>query len=154
MTDFRENMIFHTEKVYDAKSIYDCNEFDIYICGSDQVWHGITSYGELDCGLWLKFVKGSSIKISYAASISLSQIPEQAEPLIRDALKDFRAISIREVSDKKKIEEILGENKKVEWVLDPTLLLSRNEWEQIETENKYSGEKYIFVYLLGDKKRR
>lgn len=145
--DFRENCIAHTEKIYDGKSIYLCNEFDVYICGSDQIWHGISKYGNLNDGFWLKFVKEDKIKISYAASISLPGIPKQAEKYICEALKGFKAISVRENNDKKVIQRIVKD--KVECVLDPTLLIDREEWDKLSRETVISNREYIFAYLIG-----
>lgn len=38
-----------------------------------------------------------------------------------------------------------------EWVLDPTLLLSAEEWNEVSTENPVKGP-YVFAYILGDRK--
>lgn len=150
MVEFREG-VSHTDRIYNIDTIYECDEFDIYICGSDQVWHGITSYSELNKGYWLRFVKGGALKISYAPSIALGSIPKGANSKIKEALEDFQAISVREKNDREQLEKIMC-GRKIEWVLDPTLLLDQNDWDQIATKNLFPSEKYIFAYLLGDKK--
>ena len=42
-------------------------------------------------------------------------------------------------------------DKKIEWVLDPTLLLSADEWNEVAAENPVKGP-YVFAYILGNRK--
>ena len=42
--DFRTNCIPHTMSVYNQYNIEKCEDFDIYITGSDQVWRQVTTY--------------------------------------------------------------------------------------------------------------
>lgn len=148
---FRNDRILHTVKVYNEASIDECTEFDAFICGSDQIWSDVTSYNDLDRAYWLRFVPSTKKKISYAASISRSKIPISMQSKVKEALVDFDGISVREEKDKKNIEEIIS--KPVNWVLDPTLLLKRSDWEKVAKDTPYKGERYIFAYLLGDKRK-
>ena len=148
---FRDS-IPHTTITYDNKSITNCTDFDIYITGSDQVWNiGVANY--FSVFHWLSFVTKDKKKISYAASISKMDFPKELYPKVRKLLSDYSAISVREKQDKELLDKILGKGK-VRWVLDPTLLLSRKEWDEQCTTNPFKDKKYVFVYLLGDNKKQ
>lgn len=145
---FRES-IPHTATAFDLKTIRTCNDFDVYIAGSDQVWNP----SWYDDAFLLKFVPAGKVKMSYAASIAKKMLTETECERFRDALKDFSAISVRE-SDAVELLQGLTE-KTVELVLDPTLLLNKQEWAQ-KCEGTCPADKYIFCYFLGgaDKQRK
>lgn len=144
---FKES-IPHTSENYNGDSIFTCNYFDVYITGSDQVWNlGTSLY--LSPFYWLYFVDSEKIKISYAASTGMKTIPPKKYKEIRNALKSFNSISVREKNDVHMINQIIGENR-AKWVVDPVFLIQRYDWLKIKKENPFANEKYIFAYLLGD----
>ena len=143
---FRECIIDCTDRVYDSSTIYECNDYDAYITGSDEVWRIFGN--SLNPAYWLLFVPSNKIKISYAASLSMVEIPNSIRDSVKIALSDYTGISVRQNTDKECISKLA--NRPVEWVLDPTLLLDVKEWESISEKNNYRSEKYIFTYLLGD----
>ncbi len=149
VSSFQYEKIPHSRNVYSIQNVSDCeNNYDVFVCGSDQIWR--IGWGYLNPAYWLTFVDGKQKKkISYAASISMREIPESEKDLVRDALKDYTAISVRESQGRHLLEEILGKEKNVDWVVDPTMLLTRKEWEKI-MEPCSIKESYIFAYLLGD----
>ena len=63
-------------------------------------------------------------------------------------------ISVRELSGVNIVKEISGKNAEI--VLDPTLLLTRKEWDNLDKRNRMIEEKYIFCYFMakGQKKRK
>jgi hypothetical protein len=148
--DFRENVICHSDRVYDDNSISECQSYDALITGSDQVW--LCNVKNLHPGFWLSFANKKVKKISYAASVSMNEIPVEFHDFIRHALDSFNAISVRESSDVKLIGDIIGKEKEIIQVLDPTLLLERIDWFNLCAPNPYRGRKYVFAYLLGAKK--
>lgn len=118
--------------------------YDAYVCGSDQIW----SPYMFDPAFYLDFVpqnKGIR-KIAYAPSIGVTQRAaitlEQCKMM---AAIDY--VSCREQEGAKLLSKIL--NRKVPVVLDPTLMLDRAEWEQIQSniDLPYDG-KYILTYFL------
>ncbi len=97
----------------------------------------------------LSFAK-SEQKISYAASFGVSSIPEEKKPFFSNALNDFHRISVRE---KKGAEIVSGlTDKKCSVVLDPVLLLNRDEWKKIEKETN-TGKPYVLLYFIDEKER-
>lgn len=147
---FRESVISHSDKIYDNETIKNCQAYDVLITGSDQVW--LCNVNNFHPGFWLSFADNRVKKISYAASVSMNEIPFELHGFIRNALKSFDAVSVREKNDVKIIKDIIGEEKDVSCVLDPTFLLERTEWECLCEKNPFHGNQYIFVYLLGAKK--
>ncbi|SFI04058.1 Polysaccharide pyruvyl transferase [Pseudobutyrivibrio sp. OR37] len=137
----------HTNIIYDENTIDECDDFDIYITGSDQVWN-LTLNDYYKKFYWLTFVK-SGIKASYAASISSKNIPNNYKNLIKKWLYDYDYISVREKSDVNNLTNIIND-KNIEWVMDPTLLLETEQWEKIAEPNSYQNEKYVFCYFLGN----
>lgn len=125
------------------------SSFDAIIVGSDVVWsQGRNKVGRIR---FLDFdTKKTYRKISYAASFGKEWIPEENEKYVINCLEKFDAISVRELST---VSFLKNYNIKSFHVVDPTLLLSRNEWEALESMpsgTKYSLTeiKYIFCYLL------
>lgn len=141
--EFNDQMIPHS-KVYTEKNIYTCvNQYDAFITGSDQVWHPLAC-----CDAYLlKFVPSEKIKISYAASVATDILSPECRGRYRNAFLDYRAISVREQETVELLQDISPVP--VEWTLDPTLLLTKAQWEEIATPY-IPTEKYIFCYFLGD----
>lgn len=128
----------------------DISEFvktmDVIVLGSDQVWHP----SNLEMNYFtLNFVPINIKKNSYAPSFGVSNLTNiQAKKTI-DFLKRFDAISVRELSGKKIIKDLIG--KDVEIVCDPTLLLSSDEWNGVLNVSKpLVNNKYILCYFIGD----
>lgn len=121
------------------------SDFDILIVGSDQIWTEWITDG-LDPVYLLDF-KTSANKVSYGASINIGKIPEECKEIFQRCLGDFKYISVREESLKKSIEATLNMN--AEKVLDPTLLLPSEFYEELIPEiNKKN--KFVLAYFLSD----
>lgn len=147
--DFSKRYIkFSREKFYSNKDLINCNKnYDIFIAGSDQVW----SYycAGFDTAYFLDFVKDNHKKNSYAASFGVESIPNQYISKYNELLKDFNNISVREEQGAEIVKSITKREATV--VLDPTLLVTKEQWNEISPENNQS-EKYILVYLLAETK--
>ena len=140
---FNQNRIPHS-RVYNDDTIDEAaREYDAFIAGSDQVWNPLwyTPAYRLD------FVPQGKIKFSYAASISRESLSEEEQIVFRQSLSEYTAVSVRE----KRAVELLAPlvPKEIEWVVDPTLLLSREDWDMVAIE-RLIPEKYVFCYFLGD----
>lgn len=118
--------------------------YKMYMCGSDQIW----ASNVLDEVYLLSFAEDDTPKFSYASSVGLPNIPADKKDLYLRNLKRFDKITVREKQGADLLGQLLGEN--IEWVLDPTLLLSADEWRQIARYYSVPEEKYIFCYLLGE----
>lgn len=117
---------------------------DVFISGSDQVWNHKDP--KLDRFL-LDFVPDKNCKVSYAASMGNSDLPEEKKAKFSKGLERFDAISVRE----QEVVELLQPltNKKVNVHCDPAFLLTAEEWRTIEKPVKgVVPGKYILCYML------
>ena len=129
---------------YDFNKIESMNKyFDIFVCGSDQVW----APSCLDDAYLLTFTAPEKKRIAYAPSLGLLSIPEHQKPLYRKALATFDALSIRERKGAEILKQDFGLNVPV--VLDPTLLFTADEWLKMMKLPGKRNENVIFCYLLG-----
>lgn len=123
------------------------NKYDYFICGSDQVWN--YTFKSFNDDYFLNFSEKER-NISYAASFGINNINAKNVERYKVGLNNFKYISVREYSAKKIINEI-DNSLKVEVVVDPTLLLPIEQWNQLVKKSKISiNYKYILVYMLGD----
>lgn len=114
--------------------ITSAKDFDVYICGSDQIWNPTL----INKRYYLDFVPHEKKKISYAPSLGTNIIPRYMWSKYQDLLKDFYAISTREKGSATILSNIL--KRKVEHVLDPTFLLSPSEWSKQANETECPQE--------------
>lgn len=120
------------------------HEYDTYIVGSDQVWNP-SIYSSL-LPYMLDFAPKGKRRISYASSFGVSRIEEEQKEFYKDYLSKFYAIAVREKNAVGLVKELSG--KDATWVLDPTLLLSKDEWMKIAKFPYEIKENYILVYEL------
>ena len=119
-------------------------EYDVYITGSDQLWN--PRYCGGDPVFILNFAPDDAKKISYAASIGVDALPVELIKSYRTFLSRYQYISVREQSSIKIIQSLI--DKKVYNVLDPTLLLTRDQWNVIACKKRIVKKKYILCYFL------
>lgn len=136
----------------DTLSEIPSSEFDAIVVGSDQVWRKPYFGGhERIENAFLAFTDGWNIKrVAYAASFGRSDIIEYNEYEKHSCAqwaKFFDAISVREDSGIDICKREFG----VEAVslLDPTLLLSRADYEGI-SKAKCSSKAKLFYYILDE----
>ncbi len=127
--------------------------FDVYVCGSDQIWNTKLNFnknGEPDSSYFLDFADKKSKKISYASSMGQHyHLTDSEQEKIKDLLKDFTTISVRENCAQEVLSQLL--KREVFHVLDPTLLISKEEWlEALGIDKNYRSQKenYILVYSI------
>lgn len=135
-----------SEKQYNSPEQLKLNapQYDVYITGSDQLWNPRHCNG--DPAFMLHFAPDNALKISYAASIGSNKMPDELHPLFKELLSRYAHIAVRENSGVQVIREITGKDATV--VLDPTLLLSKEQWNEIAAPKRQFKKKYILCYFL------
>lgn len=124
-------------------------EADVYCSGSDQIW-GKIGTEDYDESYFLEFAKGRKC-IAYASSFGKTELNENLNKNLDRLLGKYTKILVREDSAKKILKDRNFTN--VEQVLDPTLLLSKEEWiELANISKKKINEKYVLIYQLHDNK--
>lgn len=120
--------------------------YDTVIVGSDQIWSPMSLTNMF---FNLLFVDDAVTKVSYASSFGVSEIPEFQWKATGVYLNRFAKIGVRELQGKKIVETL--SDKKATVVADPTMLLSRKEWEEeILDARPNESDPYIFCYFLGN----
>lgn len=145
---FNKQFIRHSKGVvavdYCSPGLGDC--YDKFVIGSDQVWNPLFgSNGPADYLPGVAFSK----KIAYAASFGVTSLGE-AEADVARLLCDIPFISMREHAGAEIVERLTG--RPVPVVLDPTMLLSPDEWTRVARKpaKVTEGAPFVFKYALGD----
>ena len=124
-------------------------KFDAYVVGSDQVWR--PKYSPCLANHFLGFIDGTvnPKRISYAASFGVDNwefTPEQTDEC-RKLLAKFNAVSVREDSAVKLCKQNFGIE--ATQVLDPTLLVSKEEYIRLVETDKIPGcNGSLLTYVL------
>ena len=119
---------------------------DLWIVGSDQVWRpwcspNIGNY-------FFDFLDDTTPRIAYAASLGTDQweISEEQTRIVRTLAKKFKAISVREKSGVELCRRYLGVE--AHHVLDPTMLLTAEDYLSLTNENDHPDGRYMATYIL------
>jgi polysaccharide pyruvyl transferase WcaK-like protein len=122
--------------------------YDCVVVGSDQIWRTQEYEGKhvgIDPMYLCTNIPNTTRCISYAASMGIISLTSADEHVIRTSLKNFNTILVRENSLKQLVES-LGYSAHV--VLDPTLLLTKQQWNQLIPSHRYSQKPYVLFYEL------
>ena len=131
------------------------NDYDILMVNSDQIWR--KKYLEIFYDFaFLCFSRNWTIyKFVYGASLGTSKwnFNKTEEDLVKDCLKSFKGISVREKGAVNRVEEHLGF--KPVFVLDPTFLIEKKYYINLINDYKdfnFDNKNYIFTYLFSEEK--
>ena len=146
---FKKERLILSEKEYLNDNFNElASDYDGIIVGSDQVW-SLRCNGN-DLNYFLPFESKKAKKYSYAASIGSDEISDELENAIKKYLPDFKEISLREKSGKDAIEKKI--NKDIFVNCDPTLLLTKKDWEILCKKRLIIGD-YVLLYMLYEDKK-
>ena len=126
------------------------NDYDFLIVNSDQTWRKFDDFF-YDYGFLQFAEKWNITKFVYGASLGYNYwtLTKKDEVIIKNLLKKFRAVSVREKGSIKLINKHLGINPVL--VLDPTLLINKKYYLNLVKNYKgniNASEKYIFNYSI------
>lgn len=114
--------------------------FDVCVVGSDQTWSGLNSY------FFLRWAPKDAKRISIAPSVGHKQFNDNDVETIKSWLKDFDLVTVREDNG---VELCVKAGRPdVKKILDPTFLLSSDEYSRIELPHNVR-KPFILLYLLG-----
>lgn len=123
-------------------------DYDCVICESDVIWSPGFCGGHFDKSFFLASKSMQNMKkIAYAPSMANGNLNKEQEKEIRELLKYPDMISCRESYEKYILERYT--TKPVEHVLDPVMLLNKEDYLEICAE-KILAEKYLLLYLPVD----
>lgn len=120
----------------------ECENYDCIVCGSDQTWNLDPSIRYETPLYYLNFPKKQR-RITYATSFgSWVNKFETREKELLPWIKQFDALSMREESGAKLLR---SKGLNCEWVADPTLLLTQNDYDKIVYDRIIEKE-YILLF--------
>lgn len=120
------------------KTVFDA---EVCIAGSDQIFHPdlCSPLFFLDC------FSSDKKKVSYAASMGVTNVKREKDEDFKRLLNNFDCISVREADNVDIIKRYFDRDVRVN--IDPTFLISSSDWKKISKEYGIKG-KYILVYPI------
>lgn len=143
--DFYNNEFNKTKKIYTSdnfNTVVKDENIDGFVCGSDTIFC-IDEFG-FDDGYYANYdCMKNGYTISYAASFGDSHFDKKSYSILNERLKNFKALGLRE---KQMIPYVKKQvNVDVQKVIDPTLLLTPEEYDRITT-TRLEKDKYLLLY--------
>ena len=121
---------------------------DIYCTGGDQMWNEQCNFHRTLKEFYLSFAPKGKPKVSFSTSIGKERFDDWELPEVLPLLKNYDLISVREASTKPYFESLGIKN--VYHLIDPTLLLPKEEWKAIVVPRQIK-EGYILLYEISRK---
>lgn len=135
--DFRGKYLKISSVSYSNTTIAD-SDYDLYIAGSDQIWNRGIVGDEHKPAFCLSFTNKK--KASYAASCGGLDCSFNLEEI-----KDFDYITVREQD---LCEHLNNKGLQAKVACDPTLLLSKDEWNDLIADVSIDHSDYVYLYYL------
>ena len=126
----------------------------VFVIGSDQCWNPSFEIGTRTDGAQCAASVSAARKITYAASFGITwdNMPDEWRARYAEWLAGFapNSISMREDAGAECVRKLCGADAQV--VLDPTMLLSADEWAAIERRPQIANtdKPFCLKYVLGD----
>ena len=80
----------------------------------------------------------------------VSELSKEQSEFVKEKINTFKAISVREDTGRKIVEDLTGRDD-IEVLVDPTMLLSAEAWDAVSKKPKnLKSTKYILNYFLGE----
>lgn len=114
---------------------------DYYIAGSDQIWHPALCRQSF----FLDFLNYGQKRISYAASMGVTDISENNRDRFAELVDKFDSISVREEQMIPVIKKCT--EKTIHRHIDPTFLVGSEYWRSLSREYPLN-KPYILVYAI------
>ena len=121
--------------------------FDVVLYGSDQIWRKQKALGDYNPVYFGKNSFNTRHHISYAASMGVLPDNDTDCEKLKELVSHLEKISVREEGLQHLLQSIGFTD--VTLSLDPTLLLSSEQWDKYVPTKAYTGEKYVLVYIFG-----
>lgn len=150
-----ENFIHHVipisvNQYHNVDELRNLN-YDVILFGSDQIWNS-----QLTGGISKEFVGGfeclpKTRKIAYAASCGRNSFVDEEKEHYYPLLNEFYALSVREQG---LCQTLCSDGFDVKQVLDPTLLLTKKQWNEMIKSQKHRVKlprnDYLLVYVFDE----
>lgn len=142
--DFRRKYLNCTCRVDKGQSMPQ--DIDVFLIGSDQMWSLHPTGYKLEPVFFGDFSVPSNSSIQgYAISSNFQSLHTIGAEQLSKYVRNFKRLSFREKAIRDEVEKLTG--CKGEVVLDPSLLLSRADWDRLVTK-KMVRKRYVLTYFL------
>lgn len=139
-------------KTYYIKNLKQIPVADYYALGSDQLWNPQwwnDKNPTMEKTIYLASFAAPEQIVCVSPSFGRDDIPNDWKAWFKEQLSRIPKICVREEAGKKIIKELTGKDAIV--TIDPTLMITRDEWDAIaeKPDNFNENENYILTYFLG-----
>lgn len=142
---FLKKYIHSTKTVYTySQLLSSCVEADAFVCGSDQIWSGLSPL------FFLQFTSAKTRCLACAPSFGGIHVRWYEKRRIKRYLSKFCYLTAREEDGVNELHKLGYKNAKL--MPDPTLLLYTNDYCFLEENDSklIPKNKYLLLYLLGN----
>lgn len=139
----KEYLVISKELSNEEEVAEYAKQFDFLISGSDQIWN--THCIDFSWAYFLPFASKNAI--AYAPSMGpngMKRINESEYPQIQKCLQNYKAISVREEGTNDVVKA--ASSKDAEILIDPTLMVDRDQWDKLSGTTPIIEGDYIFMY--------
>ena len=148
---FYHKYINHTEIIYNSKKLVQYTDFDAFIVGSDQVWRKRIAAKNMPYYFLSHLQSIDKPKIACAVSfgVDTSELNDDEKTYYGNLYKKFDAVSVRETSGLKILNQLGWTHPKAIHLLDPTFMLSKSDYQTIINSNETEPSAgNLFCYIL------
>jgi hypothetical protein len=139
-----KELVFSKKYIGRDELVSGAKKYKAFVLGSDQVWNPMNLGSDF---YTMSFCPKGILKVTYASSFGVSQIPKYQRKRTVEYLSNIDEISVREDSGAKIVRNLTG--REVPVVVDPTLLLDAQDWGRLIQDERLDKEPYIFAYFVG-----
>lgn len=147
---FREHYLHLTQRCYSYNEVSSIvGNYNVVVSGSDQVLNPFFAlYGEnVPTSTYFLTFDNVPQKIGYAVSFGCEEYPEEAGKYVKQWICSFDKIGYREKSAAEIIHS-LGYDKNISLVPDPTILIGKDLFREINMPLPDNVSPYTLLYLL------
>jgi hypothetical protein len=119
-------------------------EYDLYLSGSDQIWNPFIYREQKYDPAYFSFYEKTARKAAYAPSFGPAEIDGALAEELGRLLGGFSHLSAREKRGAEILSKVTGLDVPV--VLDPTLLMTRDEWGKLA--DNAACKPYVLCYFV------
>ncbi len=123
------------------------DEYDVIIYGSDQIWRKQAGMGKKFNPVYFgKNMLKARKHIAYAASMGRIELDGDDKIFLSNSLSKFDFVGVREQDLFDTLNSL--DIPKLQLVIDPTLLLTSDDWDKILPTKPIINEKYVLLYQI------
>jgi ferredoxin len=146
MDDFiRENIASLAVTWGGKRNIARSAEYRVFLSGSDQIWNGDAFVVNEDH--FLRFAPLHK-RVAWAPSFGTASVAPYNARRYHKYIREYAKLSVREEKGVDIIKNLTG--REAQWVLDPVLILTGDEWRSLIPPAMAEGESdpYLFLYFI------